>query len=181
MPITSNEISVEVNGQKYTLPAGSTLGDALKVSRAPYIAGTAIGILKETAEKRTEIITEYAINTPKGEFRIEIKNPESPSGKLWAEHFKEYEGKPVHWASPEALAFGPFEAEIKPSRETRSFEAFDVLFGAGGFDPHNTHLIFSRKRHTAEYGTPEDGVFAEVVTGRKILSRLSREDTILEY
>ncbi|MFZ2498832.1 methyl-coenzyme M reductase-associated protein Mmp3 [Methanosarcina sp.] len=179
MPITSNEISVEVNGQKYTLPAGSTLGNALKVSRAPYIAGTAIGILKETAEKRTEIITEYAINTPKGGFRIEITNPDSPSGKLWAEHFKEYEGKPIHWASSEALAFGPFEAEIKPSRETRSFESFDVLFGAGGFDSRNTHLIFSRKRHSAEYGAPEDGVFATVVTGRKIFFRLLKEDSIL--
>jgi putative methanogenesis marker protein 3 len=179
VPITSNQISVEVNGQKYTLPAGSTLADALKVSGAPYIAGTAIGILKETAEKRTELITEYAINTPKGEFRIEIKNPESLSGKLWAEHFEEYVGKAVHWASPEALAFGPFEADIKPSREIRSFEAFDVLFGAGGFDSRNTHLIFSRKRHTAEYGAPEDGSFAEVVTGRNILFRLSREDSIL--
>jgi len=50
VPITSNEISVEVNGKKYTLPAGSALGDALKVSRAPYISGTAVGILKETAK-----------------------------------------------------------------------------------------------------------------------------------
>ena len=78
MLITSNEISVEVNGQKYTLPAGSTLGDVLKISRASYIADTAIVILKETAAKRMEIITEYAINTPKGEFRIELKNHESP-------------------------------------------------------------------------------------------------------
>jgi putative methanogenesis marker protein 3 len=179
VPITSNEISVEVNGQIYALPAGSTLGDALKVSRAPYIAGAAVGIIKKAAEKRTEKITEYAINTPKGELRIEIKDPESPSGKLWARHYKEYEGKNIHWESPEALAFGPFEADIKPSRETGSFEAFDVLFGAGGFDPHNTHLILSRKRHKAEYGSPEDGVFAAIVTGRKIISRLSREDSIL--
>jgi putative methanogenesis marker protein 3 len=179
VPITSNEISVEVNGQKYTLPASSTLGDSLKVSGAPYVEGTAIGILKETAEERTEIITEYAINTSRGEIRIEVKDPESPSGSLWAKHFKEYQGKPVHWASPEALAFGPFEAAIKPSHETGNFEAFEVMFGAGGFDPRNTHLIFSLKRHAAEYGTPEDGTFAEVVSGRKILSRLSREDTIL--
>ncbi len=52
VPITSNEISVEVNGQKYTLPAGSTLGEVLKISGVPYSVGTAIGILKETAEKR---------------------------------------------------------------------------------------------------------------------------------
>lgn len=179
MPITSNEISVEVNGQKYTLPAGSTLGDALKVSRAPYIAGTAVGILKKAAEKRTENITEYAINTPRGELRIELKDPESSSGKLWAEHYKEYEGKKIHWASPEALAFGPFEADIKPLRETGSFEAFDVVFGAGGFDSRNTHLILSRKRHAAEYGSPEDGVFATIVTGRNLVFRLSREDSIL--
>lgn len=179
MPITSNDISVEVNGQKFILPTGSTLGDALAVSRANYTAGTAIGILKEAGERRAEIVTEYAINTPKGEFRIEIKNPESPSGKLWAEHFKEYEGKAVHWASLEALAFGPFEAKIKPSREMKSFETFDVLFGAGGFDSSSTHLIFSRKKHSAQYGASEDGVFATVVTGRKILSRLSKEDSIL--
>ncbi len=179
MPITSNDISVEVNGQKFILPACSTLEDALKISGAPYNVGAAIGILKGTAEKRKESITEYAINTPKGEFRIEINNPELPSGKLWTKHFKEYEGKPVHWATPEALAFGPFEAEIKPSHGTRSFKEFDVLFGAGGFDPRNTHLIFSRKRHTAEYGIPEDGVFASIITGRNILFRLSREDVIL--
>lgn len=179
MPITSNEISVEVNGQRFILPAGSILGNALEISKTPYLAGTAIGILKKTAEKRTEIITEYAINTPKGELRIEIKNPESPSGKLWAEHYKEYEGKSVHWDSSEALAFGPFEADFKPSREIKSFEVLDVFFGAGGFDSLNTHLIFSRKRHSAEYGTPEDGVFATVVTGRKNLFKLSKEDTIL--
>lgn len=179
MPITSNEISVEVNGQGYILPAGSTLGDALKVSRAPYIAGAAVGVIKKAAEKRTEEITEYAINTPKGELRIEIKDPESSSGKLWAEHYKQYEGKGIHWESPEALAFGPFEANIKPSHETGNFEAFDVLFGAGGFDPRNTHLILSRKKHKAEYGFPEDGVFATIVTGRKIISKLSREDSIL--
>jgi putative methanogenesis marker protein 3 len=177
--ITSNEISVEVNGQKYTLPAGSTLRNALEVSRAVYVAGTAIGILKQTAERRTDKVTEYAISTPKGEFRIEIKNPESPSGKLWAKHFKEYEGKPVHWASPDALAFGPFEADINPSHKIRNFEMFDVVFGAGGFDPHNTHLIFSRKRHSAEYGINEDGVFAEVIVGRDILFKLSKEDSIL--
>ena len=97
MPITSNEISVEVNGQKYTLPAGSTLGDSLKVSGAPYVEGTAIGILKETAEEKTEITTEYAINTSRGEFRIEVRDPESPSGNLWAKHFKEYQGKPRSW------------------------------------------------------------------------------------
>ncbi|AKB76969.1 putative methanogenesis marker protein 3 [Methanosarcina horonobensis HB-1 = JCM 15518] len=168
-----------MNGQIYTLPAGSTLGDTLKVSGAPYIAGAAVGILKKAAEKRTEEITEYAINTPRGELIIEIKDPESSSGKLWAEHYKEYEGKNIHWESPEALAFGPFEADIKPSREKGSFEAFDVLFGAGGFDPHNTHLILSRKKHTAEYGSPEDGAFATIVTGRKIISKLSREDSIL--
>lgn len=168
-----------MNGQGYALPEGSTLGDALKVSRAPHIAGAAVGIIKKAAEKRTEKITEYAINTPKGELRIEIKDPESSSGKLWAEHYKEYEEKGIHWESPEALAFGPFEADIKPSRETGSYEAFDILFGAGGFDPHNTHLILSRKRHKAEYGSPEDGVFATIVTGRKIISKLSRGDSIL--
>ncbi len=177
--ITSKQISVEVNGQQFKLPAGSTLGDALIVSKAPYRAGTAIGILKMTAERKKEVITEYAINTTKGKFRIELEDSDSPSGKLWAENFKEYEGKNVHWAGPEALAFGPFEAELKPERGLRSFEAFDVVFGAGGFDPGNTHLIISRKRHAAEYGTPEEGIFAKVIGGKNLLNRLSKDDSIL--
>ena len=177
--ITSKKISVEVNGQKFELPEGSTLGDALKVSNAPYRVGTAIGILKMTAERKTEVVTEYAINTTKGEFRIELEDSYSPSGKLWAENFKEYEGKNVHWAGPEALAFGPFEAELKPERGLRSFDAFDVVFGAGGFDPGNTHLIISRKRHAAEYGAPDEGVFAKVISGKNLLNRLSKDDSIL--
>lgn len=168
-----------MNGHQWSLPAGSTLRDALKVSSAPYRAGTAIGILKKTAEKKTEKITEYAINTSKGEFKIEIETLDSPSGKIWAEHFKEYEGAPVHWTGQEALAFGPFEAELKPERGIRNFEAFDILFGAGGFDSANTHLIISRKRHAAEYGTPDDGVFAKIISGKSVLLKLSRGDSIL--
>lgn len=180
MPITSKEISVEVNGQQWSLQAGSTLKDALTISSAPYKTGTAIGILKKTAEKITEKITEYSIKTSKGEFKIEFEVLDSPSGKIWAEHFKEYKGSTVHWISPEALAFGPFETELKPERGIINTEAFDILFGAGGFDPVNTHLIISKKRHAAEYGAPLEGAFAKIISGKSVISKLSKGDSIQE-
>lgn len=178
MPITTEEITVEVNDREIRLPAGATLKDALKAAGAPYQPGTAIGILKKTGRRLTEDVSEYAIKTGKGEFRIELESLDSSSRKLWAESFKEYEGTPVRWASPEAVAFGPFETDIKPVRGVQSFENYDVLFGAGGFDSRNTHLIISRKKHAAEYGSPAEASFAKVVSGKNVLNKLSRGDSI---
>lgn len=177
-PITTEEITVEVNEREVRLPASATLGDALNAAGAIYQPGTAVGILKKTGQRLADEVTEYAVKTSKGEVRIELENPDSPSGKLWVECFKEYAGTSVRWAGPEAVAFGPFEADIKPVKGAQSFESFDVLFGAGGFDSRNTHLIISRKKHTAEYGAPAEASFAKVVSGKSVLLRLSKNDSI---
>ena len=51
--------------------------------------------------------------------------------------------------------------------------------GAAGFDAENTQLIFVQRRHTAAYGTPNDGgVLAHVVGGKNTLDRLEAGDKI---
>ena len=176
---TSNTITIELNEQEVTLPEGATLADALSVSNTPYKDGTAIGILKETGELKSEDTTEYAITTPKGEFKIELLGSDELSKKRWIEHYKDYEGTPIRWISKDAVAFGPFETDIIPSRGAKSFARFDVSFGAGGFDPKNTHLIFSKNRHTSDYGTPENGTFAKIISGKNVLLELNKSDAIV--
>jgi putative methanogenesis marker protein 3 len=151
----------------------------LSVSKAPYKEGTAIGILKETTERKTEEITEYTITNSRGEFRIELLEPDSDSKKRWIKHFKKYEGTPIRWISRDAVAFGPFVTDIHPTRGTSSFERFEVAYGAGGFDPENTHLIFSKNRHVSEYGMPQEGTFAKIISGKNVLHQLNKIDTII--
>ena len=151
----------------------------MSISKAPYKEGTAIGILKETTERKTEEITEYTITTSKGEFRIELLEQDSESNKRWIKHFKKYEGTSIRWISRDAVAFGPFGTDINPTRGTSSFERFEMAYGAGGFDPENTYLIFSKNRHVSEYGMPQEGTFARIISGKNVLHQLNRIDTII--
>ncbi|MBW6470372.1 MAG: methanogenesis marker 3 protein [Methanosarcinaceae archaeon] len=176
---TSNKITVEVNEQEISLPEGATLADALIASKTPHKEGTAIGILKESTERKSEDITEYNITTPKGEFKIELTGSDESSKHIWAEHYKDYEGTPIRWISKDAVAFGPFETDMIPSRGSEIFERFEVAFGAGGFDPKNTHLIFTKNRHTSDYGAPENGTFAKIISGKNVLLELNKSDAII--
>jgi UPF0288 family protein (methanogenesis marker protein 3) len=153
---TSNKITVEVNEQEITLPDGATLAEALSASKTPYKDGTAIGILKESTERISGDVTEYAITTPKGEFKIELTGADESSKQIWSEHYKDYEGTPVRWISKDAVAFGPFETDIR-----------------------NTHLIFTKNRHTSDYGSPENGTFAKIISGKNVLLEFNKSDAII--
>ncbi|WP_342665138.1 methyl-coenzyme M reductase-associated protein Mmp3 [Methanolobus tindarius] len=168
-----------MNGQELKLPESSTLEDAIKVSNAPYKKGTAIGILIEKEDQKSQASKEYLVKTSKGEFKIELIDESSPSSKRWISIFKELTELPVRWTNKDVLAFGPFSTEMEPSREKSDMERFTLLFGAGGGDAANTHIIVSKTRHSAEYGAPEEGVFARLISGKHVISDLDRGDRIL--
>ncbi|AKB84185.1 methanogenesis marker 3 protein [Methanococcoides methylutens] len=176
--VLSSNINVEVNGHQIALPPGSTLGDSINASQAPYREGTAIGILKKDEGGKSGAIIDYVVKTSKGDFRIELED-NSSSAAIWAEHFNEFEGIKVRWDSRDAVAFGPFAADIVPTHSSLSLNKYDVVLGAGGLDPNNTHMIIALEDHSSEYGTPEDGVFGKVVSGVSILSDLGSGDSII--
>lgn len=176
---TSGEITVEINGQELKLPASSNLEDAIKVSNAPYKKGTAVGILIEKEDLKSQISVEYLVKTSKGEFKIELLDASSLSSKRWVSIFNDFIDIPVRWTSKDALAFGPFSTDMEPARDSTDMERFTLLFGAGGGDAANTHIIISKTRHTSEYGAPEDGTFARLISGKHVLSDLDRGDRIL--
>lgn len=175
---TSDKIKIEVNGNEIELPEGSVLEDAIRVSNAPYRKGTAVGIVIQRAGQETKDVSRYTVRTSKGEFRIELHDEASSSKKTWISHYAEYRDMPVRWISRDAVAFGPFSTDIVPVRGSAEHKRFELMF-AGGSDPSNTHLILARSRHSAEYGAPEEGTFAKVISGKHVLSDLSRNDRIL--
>lgn len=176
---TSDNVKVEVNGNGIELPEGSVLEDAIRVSNAPYRKGTAIGILIEKAGQETKDVSRYTVRTSKGEFRIELHDQASSSRESWISHYSEYRDTPVRWISRDAVAFGPFFSDIAPVRGSADHKRFELMF-AGGSDPANTHLILTKAKHAAEYGAPLEGTFAKVVSGKHVLSDLTKNDRILD-
>ncbi|TGC08923.1 methyl-coenzyme M reductase-associated protein Mmp3 [Methanolobus halotolerans] len=177
---TSDEIKVEINGYEIELQEGSTLEDAIRVSNAPYRKGTVVGILVERGDLKAEGSLEYTVRTSKGDFKIELDETPSPSKQRWVSSYGEYSDLPVRWVSKDAIAFGPFVSDTSSVRGNMEFKAFEIMFAAGGGDPGNTHLIFTRDKHVAEYGGPEEGAFAKVISGKHILLELGKNDRVLD-
>ncbi|WP_406670558.1 methanogenesis marker 3 protein [Methanolobus sp. ZRKC4] len=176
---TSDEIKVEINGYEIKLLEGSTLEDAIKVSNAPHRKGTAVGILIEKEDLKSQASVEYLVKTSKGEFKIELLDVSSLSSKRWVSIFNDFIDIPVRWTSKDALAFGPFSTDMEPVRGSTDMERFTLLFGAGGGDAANTHIIISKTKHSSEYGAPEGGTFARLISGKHVLSDLDKGDRIL--
>jgi len=176
---TSSTIKVEINGNEIELPEGSVLEDAIRLSNALYRKGTAIGILIERTGEQVADVSRYTVRTSKGEFRIELQDMPSSSRKTWLANHAEYRNMPVRWISRDAVAFGPFASAIVPVRGNAQHKGFEMMF-AGGSDPANTHLILTKDKHSAEYGAPEEGTFAKVISGKHVLLSLAKNDRILD-
>ncbi|MCZ7380130.1 MAG: hypothetical protein O8C64_00930 [Candidatus Methanoperedens sp.] len=85
-------VSIEINGQKSDLKENATLKDAIELSKAFYIPGTTIGILK-TGTQKEQATSEYKIITSKGELRIEL----SGDAGLWNKFSHDFPGTNAHW------------------------------------------------------------------------------------
>jgi len=169
-------LRVYVDGRELELSAGATLADALG-SRGAYIApGAIIGVVKGRGEKSRQT-NSYWLNTSKGKLRIELLESELLS--IWHESVDRISGSTVRWSSADGVAFGPFPSEISFSRDAQEYSRWEVVLGAAGFDRKNTQIIFIRRRHTAAYGTPQEGgVLGHVVGGKNTLDRLAAGDRI---
>ncbi len=175
----SEEVHVQINGHSIILPGDASIRNAIDISNAPYQDGTAVGVIKNVESRKADVIKGYTVRTSQGDLKIEMYDDASDSIRRWSEHFRDYENTPVRWTNNNAVAFGPMETDVVSMRGAIDLDTYEVLFGAGGFDPKNTHLIFSLTSHSSEYGAPAEGPFGYVVSGRGMLARLGRNDLIL--
>jgi len=168
-------IAIEVNGQKLEVKPGSNLRDVIDISKAFYIPGTTIGILKAGAKKE-EVTSEYRLITSKGEFRIEIAR----DSELWNRFNRNFYDTKAHWETGNSIAFGPVGTDVKPERVERKFNRYDVFFGTGGYDAKNTYLMFAKEKHISDYGSPKEALIGKVIGGKNTIAQLKQGDAIIK-
>jgi len=168
-------ISIEINGEKVELEDKALLKDAINASKAFYIPGTTIGIIK-TGAKVEEATSEYKIHTTKGEFRIELFGDHS----LWGRINQLFPNSKAHWETRNVISFGPVATDINIQRAEQKYNRYDVFLGTGGYDPGNTYLMVAKDKHVSDYGSPKDAVIGKVISGKSILANLKQSDSILK-
>lgn len=168
-------MKVQVNNVEIELPEGSTVMDAIEKSGAFYHRGGIIALVKDISQVAEETVR-YMIETGKGNLKIKLHSTELR--EYWKKNYKQYEGKQLVWRTKDVVAFGHITSDFKPSRAPKKYRQWDVFFGLSGFEKDKTDIMFSTSDHTGTYGEPENGVFARLIGGREVLSRLRQDDVI---
>ncbi len=171
---------VKINGKTISLPKGSNIQDAIKVSGEPHIEGTIVTAIHSREEllRHTGL---YLIKTNKGIINIKL---ETDSNALlieeWRKKSSTLKDLKVTWATKDCVAIGPFSTTLQPTKSSHKYDRYETILSLTGFDPENSHIIISKKRHEAEYCVPEKnrGVFAKVVGGRYTIENLQVNDVI---
>ncbi|MDV0445279.1 hypothetical protein MmiAt1_08470 [Methanimicrococcus sp. At1] len=176
--MVASKINVTVNGTEHAFKAKITPAEIIEKTGAPYTEGACVCIVKKKKEEEKTLTKEFVLQTNKGPLVIELKDPSSVSSQIWIENYDKLAPFPILMESPDAISFGPFETEYDFVRGSKRYRKYDVVLSAGGFDTSQTTLTFSKKDHYAEYGTPEDGVFATLIAGRTNLEKIDKGDVI---
>ena len=173
-----SKINVEVNGTVYSFDKNITPAKAIELTNAPYVSGSCVCIVKKQKKEKAAPIKEYVIQTTKGVLIIELNDPSSLSSQIWMESFEHLSSCPILFESSDALSFGPFKTNYDIQKGIKRYHKYDVILSAGGFDTTKTMLVFSKKEHYADYGTPEESVFATLIAGRTNLEQIDKGDMI---
>ncbi|RXE55701.1 hypothetical protein ABH15_05525 [Methanoculleus taiwanensis] len=165
-------MEIHLDGERRVVPEGARLSDLLP-DRDPRCT---VALIRPAHEEAAETAQLRIVSTA-GEIVVEgsgsaYRLPEEDSGQP-----RKLE---LRWTDRYAAAFGPFVSAFSPARRPYRYERGDVILGCGGYDPARSYLIFSKIRHTADHGAPEDGgVVGRVVSGRSVLDTWKEGDRIL--
>ncbi|MBM4241377.1 MAG: methanogenesis marker 3 protein [Euryarchaeota archaeon] len=171
---------LRVNEKEIDIPEGSNIRNAINISKAPYLEGCVLGVVKGKEEVERHV-NKFSIKTTKGSIIIELIPESSPNlVKTWKDRYKEFENLRVRWTSSNEVSIGPIKTELEPTRDVYPYERWDVIMSLSGFTADATHVILSKTKHEAIYGAPEDnkGVFAKVIGGKKTIIELTDRDFI---
>ena len=175
-------MQVKVNEENVDLPDGSTIRDAIEATRAPYIPGCVLGMVqgKEDVERH---VNKFNIKTNKGSIIIELlDNAPENLIKIWKERYSDFAGLSIRWTTSQEVAIGPIVTKMEPTRESYPYNRWDVLFSLSGFTADATHILLSKSKHEATYGSPKEnrGVFGRVVGGKRTMMNLTNQDQVLK-
>jgi putative methanogenesis marker protein 3 len=165
---------IELNGEKVEVKDGISLGQLFSEYKVPYQKGNTIGIIKKETEQST-YLGEFLINTTKGSFVIKVKDTEE--GKVFTDIAKEFEKKIVRWKTSTLVAIGSVQSKLKPIKEERTYNPWDVFFTLAGFDNNTTYMVLSKKTQKGTYGTND--ILGKITQGRHVLPLIDEGDEIL--
>lgn len=166
-------IAIRIDGREREIPSGTTLGEALP-SRDVRCCAAVI----RPAARESSKTSSYRIFSTRGELTIELFGEKS--GNLDPSALSQ--GLKLQWEDRYAAAFGPFSSGLKPSRSPHLYDRGNVILGCGGYDPKRSYLVFSKMRHSADFGAPADGgIIGQVTSGRGVLDRWETGDEITGF
>jgi len=162
--------TIHIDGTIITAPEGSIVDDVLP-GRNPDLC---IGIIRPVTISQAET-KEFLIKTTAGEVVVE-----TVQGTHAGELLSGLSGARSGWQDLQVATFGPFTASFSPSRKPSRYERGDLALGCGGYDPNRSFLVFCRKTHAADHGSPADGgIIARIISGMGVMDRISENDNIL--
>ena len=163
-------ITIHVDGKRWEIGAGSTLGSILP----NHPTGCSVAVIRPAAKEEAKT-GNLEISTTEGEITLEL----SGITPAFLESFEIISHLALHWEDRNAAAFGSFPSGIRPARKPHLYERGDVILGCGGYEKERSYLLFSKTRHSADHGADETGgVIGRVVSGRAVLDRWTTGDRI---
>lgn len=173
-------MQVKINGVEMELKAGSTVEDAIKQSNAPYVSGCAISLIEARQELESHV-NKYKIITTKGSIIIELVDDLTYITNFWKNHYNDFASTLIRWTTSNEVAMGAVVTDLEPSHDEYLYNRWDVILSLSGFSNEATHVLFSKSKHRAVYGVPDEnrGVFATVVGGKRTVLNLKNTDTIV--
>ena len=173
-------MQVKINGVEMELKAGSTVEDAIKQANAPYVSGCAVSLI-EAREELESHVNKYKIITTKGSIIIELVDDLTYITNFWKNHYSDFASTLIRWTTSNEVAMGAVVTDLEPSHDEYLYNRWDVILSLSGFSNEATHILFSKSKHRAIYGVPDEnrGVFATVVGGKRTVLNLKNTDNIV--
>jgi putative methanogenesis marker protein 3 len=166
-------ITIRVDGELQEIPNGTTFGELFSSLDSRCSVAVIRPVSRESARTSS-----YRVFSTKGELTIELSREvtENLDASILSRSY------PLQWSDRYAAAFGPFSSKISPDRISHLYNRGDVILGCGGYDPKRSYLIFSKMRHSADFGSAADGgIIGRVVSGRGVLDRWTTGDEITGF
>lgn len=174
---------VKVNGVELEVDDGSTVGDVIEFSDAPYASGSIVCLIKGKEEMEKNI-TKYKIKTDKGSIIIRLSDEcdAEPLVDLWKENYELFENMNVRWSTSNEVAVGPIVTDLSPTPDEYKYYEGDVVLSLSSFSNESTHLILVKENVCNVYSVPpfNKGIFAKVIGGMNTLDMLTEDDVVLE-
>lgn len=173
-------MQVKINNVEIDVDADSTIEDAINASNAPYVPGSAIALIKGRQELEGHV-NKYKITTTQGSIIIELDDNAGKLADFWKANYEKFIDTSIRWTSSKEAAIGSIVSDLEPSNNEYLYDKWDVIVSLSAFSNESTHIIFSKDKHEAIYGVPDEnkGILAKVVGGKRTIKKLKNTDKVV--